>query len=474
MRSFAAILKSRVAAKVHKKRKENAKKETSLLGFSTVSNPSNNIRPQLPVRRLFSPLRRFLQIESASGCILLVCAAIAIIIANSPWAAAYHRFWQTHLIVGIDQFVLNKPLEFWVNDGLMAIFFFVVGLEIKREIVNGELSEWRKASLPVLGAVGGMVAPALVYSSFQLFGAHPRGWGVPMATDIAFVVGIMALFGSRVPPGLKVFLLALAIADDIGAVLVIAVAYTDQLSLDWLWIGLATLALIAGMNRLGVRSVVWYVGVSIVVWLAFLAAHIHPTVAGVILGLMTPAQPLIRLSGLRDTLRDNLDRLPSHEAETGIQQALVEEIAWTASESVSPLARLEHVLHPIVGFIIMPIFALANAGVAIDLGRLTHPISLGIAAGLFIGKPLGIVAFAWLAIKLGLAKLPNGSDWKQVLAAGFLGGIGFTMAIFIASLAFAENHLPDLLAAAKVGVLLGTVASAIVGAALLAWATRGK
>lgn len=427
----------------------------------------------LPVRRLLSPLRRFLQIESASGGVLLVCAAIALIIANSPWAAAYHHLWQTPLVVGIGQFVLDQPLEFWINDGLMAIFFFVVGLEIKREIVDGELSDWRKASLPVIGAAGGMLAPALVYLTFHGLGAHPRGWGIPMATDIAFVVGIMALFGPRVPAGLKVFLLALAIADDIGAVLVIAFVYTDQVAVNWLAIGLAGLALTACMNRLGVRSLFLYVAVGMGIWLAFLAARVHPTVAGVILGLLTPAAPFIALPRMRDSLEQNLEQL-ADDGQSGRQHALLEAIAWTAREAVSPLARLEHALHPIVGFIIMPIFALANAGVAIDIGWLTHPVSLGVAAGLIVGKPLGIVAFSWLAVRLGFARLPNGTAWTHIIAAGFLGGIGFTMAIFVANLAFPEVVNPDLLAASKVGVIAGTLLSAVIGAGLLAWSIKSK
>ncbi len=437
----------------------------------TVPHPSKN---DLPVRRLLSPLRRFMQIESASGGVLLVCTAAALIIANSPWAAAYHHLWQMPLVVGIGQFVLDQPLEFWINDGLMVIFFFVVGLEIKREIVDGELSDWRKASLPVIGAVGGMVAPALVYLTFRGLGAHPRGWGIPMATDIAFVVGIMALFGPRVPAGLKVFLLALAIADDIGAVLVIAFVYTDHVAANWLAVGLAGLALTAGMNRLGVRSLFLYVVVGIGVWLAFLAAHVHPTVAGVILGLMTPARPFVASSKMRNLLHLNLEQLADDDGHSGRQHAQLEAIAWTAREAVSPLARLEHALHPIVGFIIMPIFALANSGVVVDGSHLAHPVSFGVAAGMILGKPLGIVAFCWLVVKLGFARLPNGTAWKHIIAAGFLGGIGFTMAIFVANLAFPENAAPDLLAAAKVGVIVGTLLSAIIGASLLAWATKTK
>jgi NhaA family Na+:H+ antiporter len=438
-----------------------------------VSQFSANHGSARPVERLLTPLRRFLHVESASSGVLLVCTVVALVIANSPWADVYRKFWQTHLFIGIGSFVLDRSLDFWINDGLMVVFFFVVGLEIKREIVGGELNEWRKASLPVLGAIGGMVVPALIYFVMHRSGPAQRGWAIPMATDIAFVVGILALLGSRVPAGLKVFLLALAIADDIGAVLVIALAYTDHLAMNWFFAGLAGLVVVYGMKRMGVRSTAWYFVVGIGVWLAFHLADVHPTVAGVILGLLAPSRPLINLP----TIRASLDRSATHLrddqlVDSGEQLAVLEEIAWTAKEAVSPLARLEHGLHPIVSFIIMPVFALANAGVAIDLGRLSHPVSLAIAAGLLIGKPLGIVAMCNVSVKLHLSALPEGTNWKQVVAVGFLGGIGFTMAIFIAELAFPENEVPDLLAAAKVGILTGSLLSAIIGAGLLAWATK--
>jgi len=426
-------------------------------------------RARLPVRQLLSPLRRFLRVQSAGGLVLLACAAVALAVANSPWAAAYRDFWHTPVVIRVGSFVIDQTLEFWVNDGLMTIFFFVVGLEIKRELVDGELNEFRKAALPVMGALGGMIAPALVYLSIHPSGPTQRGWGVPMATDIAFVVGVMALFGRRVPVGLKIFLLALAIVDDIGAVLVIAVAYTDHLVLVWVYSGLAGLVLMLIMRGLGVRPVWLYVVVGAVVWYCCLRADVHPTVAGVILGLMTPTNPLVKYGPLRAVVEESLYRLGADETpDSERQQALLEEMAWTANEAVSPLERLERRLHPLVSFLIMPIFALANAGVPIDLSRVTDSVAWAVAAGLVIGKPLGIVAFSWLAVTIGLARLPGGVNWRLMTAAGCLGGIGFTMAIFIAGLAFKSPEAAGYLAAAKAGTLAGSVVSAVIGSALLA------
>jgi NhaA family Na+:H+ antiporter len=427
----------------------------------------------LPVRQLLSPLRRFLRVQSAGGLVLLACAAVALGVANSPWAAAYRDFWHTPVVVRVGGFVLDQTLEFWVNDGLMTIFFFVVGLEIKRELVDGELHEFRKAALPVMGALGGMVAPALVYLAFHPSGPAQRGWGVPMATDIAFVVGVMALFGRRVPVGLKIFLLALAIVDDIGAVLVIAVAYTDHLLLTWVYAALAGLVLMLAMRGLGVRPVWLYVAGGAVVWYCCWRAGVHPTVAGVILGLMAPAKPLVKYGSLKSVVEDSLYRLGADETpDSERQQAILEEMAWTASEAIPPLERLERRLHPLVSFLIMPIFALANAGVVIDLSRVTDRVAWAVAAGLVIGKPLGIVAFSWLAVTLRLARLPGGVNWRLMFAAGCLGGIGFTMAIFIAGLAFKSDDAAGYLAAAKFGTLAGSVISAAVGSAVLATAGR--
>lgn len=427
------------------------------------------------MRQLLSPLRRFLRVQSAGGIILLVCAVVALVVANSQWAAAYHDFWHTPVVIRIGEFVIDQTLAFWVNDGLMTIFFFVVGLEIKRELVDGELNEWRTAALPVMGAFGGMIVPALVYLALHTEGPTRHGWGVPMATDIAFVVGVMALFGRRVPVGLKIFLLALAIVDDIGAVLVIAVAYTDHLVLLWVYAGLGGFLLMLVMRWLGVRSIGLYVAVGAVIWFFCWRADVHPTVAGVILGLLTPSNPLVKFGPLKAVIEDGLYRLGADETpDSERQQALLEEMAWTANEAVSPLERLERRLHPLVSFVIMPIFALANAGVPIDGSRLADSVAWAVVLGLVIGKPIGIVAFSWLAVRTGLARLPAGVNWRLMAAAGCLGGIGFTMAIFIAGLAFQGPDSAGYLAAAKIGTLAGSVISAVIGSALLAMSARRR
>jgi NhaA family Na+:H+ antiporter len=427
-------------------------------------------KAKLPVRRLLSPLRRFLEIESAAGAVLLVCAVIALIVANSAYGEAWSHFWHSRFVIGFGPFLLDKTLEFLVNDGLMTVFFFLVGLEIKREIVDGELNDWKKAALPVMGAIGGMIAPAGIYLALQAGGPAARGWGIPMATDIAFVVGVLALFGSRVPAGLKIFLLALAIGDDIGAVLVIAFAYTEHLVIGWLGAGLGGLALTVAFNLIGVRPVIVYVLIGIVTWLFFLKADVHPTVAGVIFGLLTPVRPLIDMPTLRETANGHLERLRDDDTpDSGKQRALLGDLAWTAREAVSPLERIEQTLHPFVGFLIMPLFALANAGTVLDARRLTDPVAVAIALGLVVGKPLGIFVMCRAAVALGIARLPTGVCWTQMLGAGFLGGIGFTMAIFIAGLAFPD---PELLAAAKVGTFTGSVLSAVAGSILLFRATH--
>lgn len=421
--------------------------------------------PKRPIEAVARPVRRFLQIESASGGVLAVCTVAALALANSSAADAFHHFWETHAVLGVGPFRLDETLHFWVNDALMTLFFFVVGLEIKRELVAGELSSPRKAALPAAAALGGMVVPAGVYLLLQPGGAAVRGWGVPMATDIAFVVGVMAVFGRRVPFGLKIFLLALAIVDDIGAILVIAVAYTG--SPDWVALGGAAGGLAACyiLNRLGVRAVSVYLVVGAGVWLATLKSGVHPTIAGVLLGLLTPAAAFVGRATLKDVLDAARDGGESDPSRTDMAR-----LEFAVREAVSPLERLEGALHPWVGFLIMPVFALANAGVAVRLGSLGDPVAVAVAAGLVVGKPVGIVLFSFAAVKLGLAELPNGVTWRMMVAGGCLGGIGFTMALFVAQLAFPGN--PQLLDAAKVGILAGSVASALIGSTLLLLSRR--
>lgn len=423
------------------------------------------------IHRLTSPVRRFMDIEAASGVLLVACAAVAMILANSPFAGAVAHFWHTPVTVGVGTWVLEKPIEWWVNDGLMTVFFFVVGLEIKREIVGGELRTLKRAALPVIGAVGGMLAPAAIYLAFGHDDAARRGWGIPMATDIAFVVGVMALFGDRVPFGLKIFLLSLAIADDMGAVLVIAVAYTPDLNLLMLGLAGAGLTLTVGLNWLGVRPVPVYAAVGAATWLATYKSGVHPTVAGVLLGLLTPWKPWIGRDQLRAVLADFNRRAGDDPELAGYDPADIGRIRFAATEAVAPLQRLEALLHPWVAFAIMPVFALANAGVAVALGGLAHPVPLAVALALFAGKLTGILGFSYVAVKLGLAALPTGTTWRMMTAAAILGGIGFTMSIFVAGLAF-EGHA-ELLGEAKAGILLGSLTSALAGGLLL-WRSLPK
>lgn len=427
-------------------------------------------RPRTPpqaryLQLILDPFVRFLHTEAAGGIVLLVCTAVALFLANSPWAQWYKDFWHTPVQLSIGRFALNHPLEWWVNDGLMTLFFFVVGLEIKRELVAGELRDPRKAALPAAAALGGMVVPALIYLAIQLGREGERGWGIPMATDIAFVVGVMALLGPRVPPGLKIMLLSLAIVDDLGAVLVIAVAYTDNLSLVALGWAFGELALVILFRLIGVRFIPLYAVIGVAIWLATFLSGVHPTIAGVVLGLLTPAtQPVGKkfLLEVIDLVRGRLQQNPDSDSLDDLNdevQALVEH----GRDTLSPLDRLQMTLHPWVAFVIMPLFALANAGVAVEVAQITSPISLAVALGLFLGKPIGIVAFSLVAVRMGIARLPTGVNLKVLIGAGCLGGIGFTMSLFIAALALEG----DLLTAGKVGTLTGSVCSAIVGSIVL-------
>jgi Na+:H+ antiporter, NhaA family len=418
--------------------------------------------PQTPVQRLVRPFVRFMHIESASGVVLLACTAVALFLANSRWAEAYDAFWHTHLSISVGNWTLNESLAHWVNDALMTIFFFVVGLEIKRELVDGELQEPKKAALPIMAALGGMIAPAAIYLSMQYGTEAESGWGIPMATDIAFVVGFLALLGKRAPLGLKILLLALAIADDIGAVLVIALFYSTDIALFPLGLAAGGFALVYLFNCIGVRTVTVYVITGAAIWLAFFYSGIHPTVAGVILGLMTPGGAWLGQTTLREAIADAIDRLDGVR-DRPQETTLASELKMTVLESVSPLERLETALHPWVAFAIMPLFALANAGVPIEPSAFGHPVALAVAAGLVFGKPLGIVAFSWLAVRLGLASLPSGINWLAMVGAGCLAGIGFTMSLFVAALAL-EGALLD---AGKIGILVGSAVSAVAGLVLL-------
>ncbi len=422
--------------------------------------------PAQPVDRLLAPLREFTAREASGGVLLMAAALIALVWANSPFAEAYDELWSTTLTIGAGDFVLAKSLHLWINDGLMAIFFLVVGLEIKREVLVGELASVRRATLPIAAAVGGAILPAILF--LVVARGDPgaaRGWGIPMATDIAFALGVLALLGSRVPIGLRIFLTALAIVDDLLAVLVIAVFYSSDLSVPALVAAAAVLVALVAANRLGVRRPVVYALLGLALWVAVLQSGIHATVAGVLLAMTIPARTkidpadyLARARGFIDDFGRQLGDDPDDE-----HHAALWELEDLTESAQAPMLRIEHALHPWVAFLIVPLFALSNAGVRIggDLGALVaEPVVLGIVLGLVLGKQIGITLAAWAVVRLGLAALPTGVTWGHIYGVAWLGGIGFTMSLFVADLAFGESPA---LALAKVGILAASVIAGIGG-----------
>jgi NhaA family Na+:H+ antiporter len=397
---------------------------------SDIKNPQNRNPPgtstpaQRRVKRILAPVERFLAIEAASGIVLMTAALVALVWANSPWRAAYEGLWHIPIGIRAGSFALERELHFWINDGLMTIFFFVVGLEIRREIHLGELSELRKATLPLAAAFGGMLAPALIFLALNVGRESVVGWAVPTATDIAFAVGALALLSKRVAPAMRVLLLALAVIDDVGAIVVIALFYSAEISATGFAVVAIGVLLILALQSLGIRSPVPYILPGIAVWAGMYISGIHPTLAGVIVGMMTPVTP-------------------------------------RPGEAISPVERLEHLLHGWVAFVIMPVFAFANAGVTVGALSISGDglrVFLGIAIGLTVGKPVGILALSWIAVRFGLAALPHAVGWRQVSVVGIVGGIGFTMSLFIAQLAFVQGPLLEI---AKLAVLTGSAVAAI-------------
>ncbi|HRX77690.1 MAG: Na+/H+ antiporter NhaA [Planctomycetaceae bacterium] len=422
--------------------------------------------PEQPVDRLLRPLARFLHIEAGSGLVLVACTVVALVAANSPFAESYLAFWKTPITLGFGSFVFQHSLHHVINDGLMAIFFFVIGLEVKREIVHGSLSDWKQASLPIAAAIGGMIVPAALYLSLQYGQPGMKGWGIPMATDIAFVIGCLALLGSRVPRGLRVLLLSLAIVDDIGAILVIAVGYTESLDYGFLFLAVSCIAAIQGLSRIGVRRFVPYIAVGALAWLMLHESGIHATLIGVILGLQTPSNEVLVPERFREYLdRKRQDIQDVGWAEYSHRTEAVQKVQRLARELVSPREYLEIALHPWSAYGIMPLFALANAGVAIELSNLKDAVAVAVILGLVVGKPLGIVLMSWLAVRIGWGKLPEGVTWPVLLGGGCLAGIGFTMALFIEGLAFGADGLD----AGKTGVLIGSAVAVLLGMGLLLW-----
>lgn len=419
---------------------------------------------------------RFTRLEAASGAVLVVAAIVALLWANLPiFGDTYRETFDFKIDISVGSFIhLEETLVEIINDALMVLFFFVVGLEIKREIVRGELSNPRAAALPAIAAIGGMVVPALIYVALNLGTDAVRGWGIPMATDIAFSVGVVALLGTRVPVGAKLFLLALAIADDIGAIAVIALFYTEDLSFGWLLTAVVIIIAIYSARRVNVRSQGFYWVAGIFLWLATFESGVHATIAGVILGFMTPADPFYSPTEYDRKARETLEMFGS-EAETDVEKEHIDhealELSNVARESVSPLTRLEEALHPWTSFLVVPLFALANAGV--DFGEVdfaeavTGSVALGVALGLVFGKTLGIALFAWIAIRLRLGVFPRGTGWAHVFGLAALAGIGFTVSLFITELAFVTEATEALADQAKIGIFIGSIVAGVVGYALL-------
>ncbi len=434
--------------------------------------PKEYIAPwEQAFNRVLSPLDEFIHRQTTSGILLMMCAVIALFIANSQFADAYHQFLKTYFTIGTGEWKLSMSIHHWINDGLMALFFFVVGLELKRELMVGELSNFKAALLPIIAAIGGMVIPALIYISFNPFGSTFDGWGIPMATDIAFALGVLALLGNRVPKALLSFLVALAIVDDLGAVMVIAIFYTEQINFTALFSAVAILAILASLNLGGVRKPLPYVLLGIVLWLALLKSGIHATLAGIFLAFIIPIRPkynperfLSRANELLKEIRDSFQTEPNiikNYKMRGLVQALESGIHRVQA----PAQVLEHNMHIPVAYLIIPIFSLANAGVPIafsEMGSIiTNPVSNGVIAGLVFGKLLGISGFVWIAVKTGICTLPKEMRMTHVIGVSLLAGIGFTMSIFIAELGFANS--PEDLLMAKTGILMASLVAGVSG-----------
>ena len=436
-------------------------------------NPESWGRPHRRIDVIVRPFQEFAHEAASGGIVLLIATIVALVWANSPWRESYHDLWHAELTVAIGGLKLSSSLHHWINDGLMVIFFFVVGLEIKREVLAGELSSPRKALLPIAAAAGGMLVPALIYASLNFGRPEITGWGIPMATDIAFALGILALLGDAAPLPLKVFLTALAIVDDLGAVLVIAVFYTSDLNLTALLLGALVLGAMFLLNWLGVRSPLVYFVFGVGLWLCFLASGVHATIAGVLAAMAIPARTLIDEETYVKRVKFLVGEIESDESGKSIEEerartwALASNLAEESKCLLPPLHRLEHAWHPWQAFFIMPVFALANAGIEIGGGfleTLTERAALGVILGLVIGKQVGVTLFSWLVVKMGWAALPTGVTWKHIYGVSWLAGIGFTMSLFIANLAFQdEAHL----VMAKGGILVASLIAGVAGYFLL-------
>jgi NhaA family Na+:H+ antiporter len=445
-------------------------------GHSGADSSSFNSSLEKRFKKVVSPIEEFLHQETSSGILLMICVAAALIIANSPLYPTYDAILHTYFVVGTEKYYINQSIQHWINDGLMALFFFVIGLEVKREILIGELSNLRQAILPIGAAIGGMVVPAAFYLVFNNSEPAINGWGIPMATDIAFAVGIVALLGSRVPKPLVAMLLALAIVDDIGAIMVIALFYTDTIHMGALIFSAVCFVILIGTNLVGVRSPLPYAAIGFIFWLAMLKSGIHATLVGVLTAFTVPARSTVSGQMFSEAMTDLVEKFQDQIEDTGEsrllnvlrnskKQALLQSMENGVHLMESPLQRMEHLLHGWVSFTIVPLFALANAGIPIEFRRLgeilLNPITIGVIAGLLVGKVVGIFCFSWVIVKLKLGDLPQGVTLSQIVGIGLLAGIGFTMSIFIGTLAFESQ--PEALLYAKIGILFASLAAGILG-----------
>jgi NhaA family Na+:H+ antiporter len=420
--------------------------------------------------RISTPFEHFLHSQTTTGLVLMLMTILALLLANSPLVDLYNNFFHTEIVFNVGEWKLSHTLHHWINDGLMAIFFFIIGLEIKREILVGELSNIKVALLPILSAIGGMILPALIYLTINAGQTSSVGWGIPMATDIAFAISALVLLGNRVSPALVTFLVALAIVDDLGAVSVIALFYTEQIHLVPLGLAGVMFLIMLSFNRFGIHAILPYFIVAIFLWFFMLESGVHATIAGVIAAFTIPSRPKITPNTFTNSIRNLLDEYDNYPVATDYtihekQKAILLNIDDTIQSVSTPSARLEHALHLPVSLIIIPLFALANAGISIDFSSIgetiVSPVSLGVIAGLILGKVIGIAGVAWLSIKLGIAKLPEDSTMNQIFGVAFLGGIGFTMSIFVADLAFEGDDI--LIFQAKVGILCASLFAGLFG-----------
>ena len=432
--------------------------------------------------RILSPLEEFIHRQTTSGVLLMICAVIALVIANGPLHESYEHFLHTEIGINLGNSAFSLSIHHWINEALMAMFFFIMGLELKRELLVGELSSPKQALLPIMAAIGGMVIPALFYVAFNISSPGISGWGIPMATDIAFAIGALSLLGPRVPQNLITFLIALAIVDDLGAVAVIAIFYTENIdTLALAYAGGCTL-LLGFLNLGGVRSPLPYAALGSLLWAAMLASGIHATIAGILVAFVIPIRPKFRPETFISRVKESTVKMQQAIADNAdiIHNTRFRSLVTSLGDGVqlvqAPAQRLEHGLHLPVAYLVIPIFALANAGIPVDFDGfatyLEHPITLGVLAGLLLGKPLGIAGFTWVTVKLGWAELPTGLNMHHILGVGLLGGIGFTMSIFIADLGFAG--LPEDLLMAKTGILLASAIAGFGGFCWLMFHTRGR